>query len=114
MAYTGFNDIASEENFIVVYPQGSYFNGTTHWNVGGWTLGSSVDDVAFIDFLIDAISEDYLIDSERIYSTGMSNGGYMSFLLACQLSERIAAIASGAGSPPTSLIALMTCFSHPR
>ena len=53
MAYTGFNDIASEENFIVVYPQGSYFNGTTHWNVGGWTLGSSVDDVAFIDFLID-------------------------------------------------------------
>jgi polyhydroxybutyrate depolymerase len=83
MAYTGFNDIASEENFIVVYPQGSYFNGTTHWNVGGWTLGSSVDDVAFIDFLIDAISEDYLIDSERIYSTGMSNGGYMSFLLAC-------------------------------
>ena len=87
MAYTGFNDIASEENFIVVYPQGSYFNGTTHWNVGGWTLGSSVDDVAFIDFLIDAISEDYLIDSERIYSTGMSNGGYMSFLLACQLSE---------------------------
>ena len=98
MTYTGFNDIASEENFIVVYPQGSYFNGTTHWNVGGWTLGSSVDDVAFIDFLIDAISEDYLIDSERIYSTGMSNGGYMSFLLACQLSEKIAAIASVAGS----------------
>ncbi|MFL2638069.1 MAG: alpha/beta hydrolase family esterase [Flavobacteriaceae bacterium] len=50
MAYTEFNDIASEENFIVVYPQGSYFNGTTHWNVGGWTQGSSVEDVAFIDF----------------------------------------------------------------
>ena len=43
---------ADLENFIVVYPQGSYFNGTTHWNVGGWTQGSSVDDVVFIDFLI--------------------------------------------------------------
>ena len=98
MAYTGFNDIASEENFIVVYPQGSLLNGITHWNVGGWTSGSFVDDVAFIDFLIDTISENYLINSERIYSTGMSNGGYMSFLLACQLSEKIAAIASVTGS----------------
>ncbi|HJN54174.1 MAG TPA: PHB depolymerase family esterase [Flavobacteriaceae bacterium] len=98
MEYTEFNDIAAEENFIVVYPQGSLLNGITHWNVGGWTSGSFVDDVAFIDFLIDTISENYLINSERIYSTGMSNGGYMSFLLACQLSEKIAAIASVTGS----------------
>ena len=98
MEYTEFNDIASEENFIVVYPQGTFLNGITHWNVGGWTTSSIVDDVAFVDFLIENISENYSINSERIYSTGMSNGGYLSFLLACQLSDKIAAIASVTGS----------------
>ena len=48
--------------------------------------------------MIDSISADYSIDPNRVYSTGMSNGGYMSFLLACQLSSKIAAIASVAGS----------------
>ena len=43
MEYTEFNDIASEENFIVVYPQGTFLNGITHWNVGGWTTSSIVD-----------------------------------------------------------------------
>ena len=98
MEYTDFNTIASSENFIVVYPQGSLLNGITHWNVGGWTVGSFVDDIGFIDLIIDTISQTYSINSERIYSTGMSNGGYMSFLLACQLSEKIAAIASVTGS----------------
>ena len=98
MEYTDFNTVASSENFIVVYPQGSLLNGITHWNVGGWTVGSFVDDISFIDLIIDTVSDSYSINSDRIYSTGMSNGGYMSFLLACQLSEKIAAIASVTGS----------------
>ena len=98
MSYTSFNFISDTADFIVVYPQGSIFQGSTHWNVGGWTLGSSVDDVGFISNLLDSISDQYNIDDTRVYSTGMSNGGYMSFLLACQLSNRIAAIASVTGS----------------
>jgi polyhydroxybutyrate depolymerase len=72
--------------------------GTTHWNVGGWTMGSTIDDVGFTASLLDSISNTYTIDDTRVYSTGMSNGGYMSFLLACQLSDKIAAIASVTGS----------------
>jgi len=98
MAYSRFNQIAEANDFIVVYPQGSLFSGLTHWNVGGFTEGSDVDDVGFINTLLDTLKSEYYLDTERIYSTGMSNGGYMSFLLACQMSERIAAIASVTGS----------------
>ena len=66
--------------------------------MGGWTIGSTADDVGFVSNMLDTISNAYNIDQDRIYSTGMSNGGYMSFLLSCQLSNRIAAIASVTGS----------------
>ncbi len=98
MNYSKFNEIADTANFIVAYPQGTLLEGKTHWNVGGWTLKSKTDDVGFVNLLLDSISEKYSIDSNRVYSTGMSNGGFMSFLLACQLSDRIAAVASIAGS----------------
>ncbi len=98
MFYTNFNYVSDTANFIVVYPQATLFKGKSHWNVGRWTLGSNVDDLGFISSLLDSLSDSYNIDQSRIYSTGMSNGGYMSFLLACQLSERIAAIASVTGS----------------
>ena len=98
-AYTNFKAIADTAGFIVVHPQGTLDNtGTAHWNVGGWTIGSSVDDVGFTASLLDTISSAYNIDANRVYSTGMSNGGYMSFLLACQLNDRFAAVASVTGS----------------
>ena len=98
MFYGDFRAIADTAGFILVHPEGTLFNGNTHWNVGGWTLGSTVDDVGFTSALIDSLAADYNINLERVYSTGMSNGGYMSFLLACQLSDRIAAVASVTGS----------------
>ena len=98
MYTSNFNSISERENFIVVYPQGSSFWGYPHWNVGGWTNGSSVNDVEFIDFLIELISDQYNINQDRVYATGMSNGGFFSYLLACQLSNKIAAIASVTGS----------------
>ncbi|MBT8234539.1 MAG: T9SS type A sorting domain-containing protein [Bacteroidia bacterium] len=98
MAYSRFNALAESENFIAVYPQGLLFGGSTHWNVGGFTLGSNVDDVGFVNVLLDELTTNYNIDGTRVYSTGMSNGGYMSFLLACQLSDRITAVASVTGS----------------
>ncbi|MCB2208261.1 MAG: T9SS type A sorting domain-containing protein [Bacteroidetes bacterium] len=98
MWYGDFRSIADTADFLIVHPQGTLLNGISHWNVGGWTIGSTVDDVGFIEALVDSLSADYSIDSTRVYATGMSNGGFMSFLLASQLSEKIAAIGSVAGS----------------
>lgn len=98
MEYGDFRTIADTAGFLVVHPQGTLLNGIPHWNVGGWTTASTTDDVGFTEALIDALSSQYHIDANRIYATGMSNGGFMSFLLACQLSDRIAAIASVTGS----------------
>lgn len=98
MIYGDFRSIADTAGFLLVHPEGSLYNGITHWNVGGWTIGSTVDDIGFTSALIDSLSAEYSIDAQRIYSTGMSNGGFMSFLLACQLSDRIAAIGSVTGS----------------
>ena len=100
-----FNEIADQENFIVVYPQGSLIlNLLAHWNVGGFTQISNTDDVAFVDYLISSLSQMYNINLDRVYATGMSNGGFMSFLLACQLSNKIAAIASVTGSMTTQTL----------
>jgi len=98
MNYGDFRPIADTAGFLVVQPQGELLNGITHWNVGGWTIGSSVDDVGFTAALIDSLSALYNIDETRVYATGMSNGGFMSFLLACQLGDKIAAVAPVAGS----------------
>lgn len=98
MFYGDFRAIADTANFLIVHPKGTLLNGTTHFNVGGFTLGSTTDDVGFTAALIDSLSAQFTIDQDRIYSTGMSNGGFMSFLLSCQLSDRFAAIASVTGS----------------
>jgi polyhydroxybutyrate depolymerase len=97
MFYGDFRSIADTAGFIIVHPEGTLDNnGITHFNVG-WGA-STVDDVAFSSALIDSISAQYNIDQDRVYSTGMSNGGFMSFKLACELSDRIAGIASVTGS----------------
>lgn len=92
---------ADTANFLLVYPQGSLFFGFSHWNVGSWTAGSTADDLGFTAAMIDALAESYNINQERVYACGYSNGGYFSFELACQLSDRIAAIAAVAGTMST-------------
>ncbi len=99
LAYGDFRAIADTAGFLVVHPQGLLDqNGITHWNAD-W--GTGVDDIGFVDRLLDSLARDYRIDLSRVYSTGMSNGGYMSFTLACRLSSKIAAIASVTGSMTT-------------
>lgn len=91
-----FRPIADTANFIICHPMGLIDNnGNTHWNCVGT---SSVDDVGFLSALIDTLATEYSINLNRVYSTGMSNGGFMSSELACTISERIAAIACVAGS----------------
>ena len=98
MVYGDFRDIADTEGFLLVHPEGTTFIGNQFWNVGFPGLSSTVDDVGFTEALIDELATLYAIDLDRVYATGMSNGGFMSFLLACQLSEKIAAVASVTGS----------------
>lgn len=86
------NMIADTAGFIVCYPNGI----DRAWNVG-WQFGSNANDVGFINAMIDTFLLKYKIDPNRIYSTGFSNGGFMSYRLACELNDRIAAIASVAG-----------------
>ena len=98
MFYGDFRDIADTEGFLLVHPEGTTFIGNQFWNVGFPGISSTIDDVSFTEALIDELATLYAIDLDRVYATGMSNGGFMSFLLACQLSEKIAAVASVTGS----------------
>jgi polyhydroxybutyrate depolymerase len=98
MRISHWNDVADEHGFIVVYPSGTQF--PLRWNAYNWQ-GTRIDantEVQFISDLIDKLSDDYNIDPTRIYANGLSNGGGMSVLLACRLSERIAAIGSVSGA----------------
>ena len=111
MFYGDFRNIADTANFLVVHPQGTLDNtNTTHFNVG-WG-GSTVDDVGFTEALIDSLSAAYSIDQNRIYAVGMSNGGFMSFQLACDLSNKIAAVGSVTGSMTPSTLGNCNA-SHP-
>ena len=97
--YTNYEPIADTNNFIVIYPQGTTGNGlNTHWNNGGWTSKSTAKDIEFIDTVIDYLKDKISIDETRVYSSGMSNGGYMSYHLACNLDNTFAAVVSVTGS----------------
>ena len=91
---------AESDTFLLVYPQGACLDGFSHWNASlpGGDNKSDVDDLGFIGAMIDQLTSDYNIDEERIYACGYSNGGMMSYALACYQSERIAAIGSISGS----------------
>ena len=100
--YFGLNNKSDEAGFIVVYPEGTgkeafgKFFGT--WNAGrccGSALENNIDDVGFIDNMIKQLEKDFNIDAKRIFATGFSNGAQMSYRIACELSDKIAAIAPG-------------------
>jgi len=91
--YSGMSMVADSARFIVCYPDGI----DQAWNVG-WSFGSTADDIGFISAMIDRFDENYNINTGRVFSCGMSNGGFMSYHLACHLPGRIAAIASVTGS----------------
>tara|TARA_B110000003_G_scaffold64633_1_gene65343 strand:- start:13084 stop:13971 length:888 start_codon:yes stop_codon:yes gene_type:complete len=99
MRYADLRHVADENTFILVYPQGSCLDGIPHWNpcLSGEDNKSSSDDLGFVEALINEISSEYIIDMERIYAAGFSNGGMMSYGLANYKSELIAAVASVSG-----------------
>jgi polyhydroxybutyrate depolymerase len=101
----GFNSLADQYNFIVVYPDGFEKN----WNDGRKNVSDpahqqNIDDVGFFTILIDNLSKEFNIDPHRIFATGISNGAMMSYRLACEIPEKIAAVAPVAGALPIDLL----------
>ena len=93
--YTEMDASADANGYIVVYPNGigNYWNS---WGPPGATYGA--DDVLFLSTLIDTISADYHVNPKRVYSCGISNGGYMTYSLACNIASKLAAVASVSGT----------------
>jgi polyhydroxybutyrate depolymerase len=93
---THFKDVADKRGFIVAFPSGL----NNSFNAGdccGTAVSDNVDDVAFTRDMITAIDSDYCVDPKRVFSAGFSNGGFLSYRLACDLADKIAAIAPVAG-----------------
>lgn len=92
---------ADTAGFIVVYPEGTVINNNRTWNAGGCcqpATTNNIDDVGFVSSLIDTLKNDYPIDSLRVYASGSSNGALLCYRLACELPNKIAAIASISGT----------------
>jgi polyhydroxybutyrate depolymerase len=104
--FSAFDRVAAREEFVVAYPDGV----GRAWNDGRANGKSDADDVAFIGALIDEMADLHGIDRSRVYVTGASNGGIMSYRIGCELSDRVAAIAPVIGN----LAADLPCSpSHP-
>ena len=105
MNYSGLNQIADENGFVVCYPQGLIDDWDyACWNVGyDWHVDETVDDVGFSTSLAQYLQTEYNLSAHNTFSTGMSNGGDMSYLLACQASDVFKAIAPVAGCMMTWL-----------
>jgi polyhydroxybutyrate depolymerase len=106
LTHKGFNKMADKDGFIMVYPDGIELN----WNDGRMDEEANdrahrenIDDVGFISALIDSMIKDYNINPKRVYVTGISNGAIMSYRLACELSDKITAIAPVDGNIPILL-----------
>ncbi len=98
---SGMGPLADRHGFIAVHPQGI---GDT-WNAGlccGEAQARQIDDVGFTRALLDALEGALCIDTRRVYALGFSNGGFLSHRLGCALSDRVAAIASVAGTNLTT------------
>lgn len=113
----GFDAQARQHGFLVAYPDAYVAPGarqTERWNDGRGTLPSSatgIDDVAFIAALIDDVARRFPIDPRRVFVTGTSNGGMMTYRLGCELPGRIRAIAPEIGAMPTPIAG--TCRPAP-
>jgi len=100
MSYSGMNKVADEEKFLVVYPQGTKDQrGNNFFNVGyEFHASSRVDDLGFIKALVTKLTDDYQVNPNHIFATGMSNGGDLSYFLACYASDMFQAVAPIAGT----------------
>ena len=105
VGFSKMDGAADRHGFIAVYPNGSSLLDSHYtWNAGaccGYAMTHQIDDVAFVLAVIDDLKARTPIERRRVYATGMSNGAMMSYRLAAQASDHIAAIAPVAGTVVT-------------
>lgn len=96
--FAGFGALAEVEGFVAVNPTGlrNQVDDRVSWELPEFDVDTR-DDVAFVTDLIDYMATQVCVDQERIFATGMSNGGLFTSVLVCELSDRIRAAASVAG-----------------
>jgi polyhydroxybutyrate depolymerase len=99
---TGFDAQADRLGWVAVYPDGVADGWDAFGSTDKWGKHLGADDVAFISALIDHFEATDNVDPSRVYVTGMSRGGMMTYRLACELSDRIAAIAPVSGNMATA------------
>jgi polyhydroxybutyrate depolymerase len=95
------SDVADRAGFVAVYPDGNGRTRLLTWNAGtccGYARDQGIDDVRFVAAMLDELTSRYRIDPRRVYVTGLSNGAMMSYRIACELADRITAIAPVAGA----------------
>ena len=97
-AKSGFDPVAKANGFMAVYAEGTAFgavDGRHAWNTGHLLRRQvrDADDIAYLDGLIDRLIADHGADPARIFMTGGSNGGMMTFVYAVKRPERLAAVA---------------------
>jgi polyhydroxybutyrate depolymerase len=100
-AFFGVTDMVDEKDFVLILPDGTLNeDGDRFWNGATYCCDpdDAVDDVGYLSGLIEEAKGIYNIDANRVYLIGHSNGGFMSFRMACEASELITAIVSLAGS----------------
>ena len=103
--YSAMDDVADASSFAVCYPEGTIDdNGQAFWNSG---FGEEIDDTGFLIALAQALQSEHDLDPDRTFSCGMSNGGFMSYHLACQASDTFKAVASVTGTMST--LTLLGC-----
>ena len=98
----GMDMVSDENDFIVVYPAGTGKSRTRFltFNAGeccGYAKENNINDLGFVNFILDELENNLNIDPKKIYASGLSNGAFMSYRLACDSSNRFAAIAPVAG-----------------
>ncbi len=96
-AFTGYEDLAEDEGFIVVHPTAVPSSADARARNSWETLATddpAKDDVEFTNELLDQLIEDYCVDATRVYATGMSGGGIFTSQLVCEMSDRLAAAVS--------------------
>ena len=101
MLSSGFAELAVTDGVLVAFPAGV----SEGWNAGaccGDAAIQGIDDVAFIRALIDELESQYTVDPERVFVTGMSNGGMLTYRVGCELSDVITAIGVVAGARLTT------------
>ena len=98
----GFERLADEHRFAVVYPDAYTFDWNDCSKVGDYSVNSAnVDDVGFLNALTDKLITDVNLDRSRVFATGVSAGGFMSIRLALEAPARFRAVAAVAANVPS-------------